>query len=692
MCITMITALLILGMQNPPGPLDAFLANRASLAATAEFIYEASLVDSNRLPKEMDWSQFDVGSGPGEVIEGRWDCAGGVEGYRITKRERRSRGDTGGNAGERAGAKSKLFELLFDGEYQVYHEEGSPMVDVIATTQTTALVPGMGPFQWWDPVGFPLILDQGHQLDPEERTETVIDGRPVVIDHYRPERKSEGERSWIDVAYDPSVGYLPRFARVVFTVNAGKTGWVKEYRLVEVQECGSGGFVPTEWFEAFFRVEDFDRQPARVDLSTPLVASNAQTRVGHFRTTRLSGRDQPPTLDGMGTALGVLTTPGGFLTLPQANSGQLSAADIRRIAGDKLTRPLNLVFPTLDHAELHEYDRRQDRPWWPYAAILGLVIFGAILLVRMRHRRRLLLVALWCAACIGCRADPPALKLTARFREPRLLVESDVLSLTLMIKNEGNRSLAISKVDGGCSCREVQQADLPLRLEPGREASLGVKVSNRRQYEPQKLSFKFSTDLGELVAAAPLEALPRNSLNPEAPVSGPLSEGDYWQFDMVHRELWKSGERDPTTRLVIPTEFTATQIATQSGRVAWAPDVNYRDVTYRVNLVDRSLGLKKRSFVLSDDAGRSLAEGYVTWRRVAFLSSMPERVILGPRPVRVFLRCPDAICRPRTRYLFRSGSDVASDQVRYVSCHRLLARHDEQRWGRLDLQCAGTWN
>jgi hypothetical protein len=39
--------------------------------------------------------------------------------------------------------------------------------------------------------------------------------------------------------------------------------------------------------------------------------------------------------------------------------------------------------------------------------------------------------------------------------------------------------------------------------------------------------------------------------------------------------------------------------------------------------------------------GSSLAESSVVWKRVPFLSSLPERVSLGERPMRVFLRCPD---------------------------------------------------
>ena len=50
-----------------------------------------------------------------------------------------------------------------------------------------------------------------------------------------------------EVAYDPSVGYLPRFVRS-FTLNKDQTYISRELYLAEARPCTAGGFVPTEWY------------------------------------------------------------------------------------------------------------------------------------------------------------------------------------------------------------------------------------------------------------------------------------------------------------------------------------------------------------------------------------------------------------------------------------------------------------
>lgn len=53
------------------------------------------------------------------------------------------------------------------------------------------------------------------------------------------------------------------------------------------------------------------------------------------------------------------------------------------------------------------------------------------------------------------------------------------------------------------------------------------------------------------------------------------------------------------------------------------------------------MGLQRAAIALRDEHGDVLIEVPVVWTRVEFLSAIPDRVTLGPRPIRVFLRCPD---------------------------------------------------
>ena len=55
----------------------------------------------------------------------------------------------------------------------------------------------------------------------------------------------------------------------------------------------------------------------------------------------------------------------------------------------------------------------------------------------------------------------------------------------------------------------------------------------------------------------------------------------------------------------------------------------------------RSLGLHRDRIVLENKNGEELLSAPVIWNRVTYLSCVPERVTLGLRSSRVFLRCAD---------------------------------------------------
>jgi hypothetical protein len=74
--------------------------------------------------------------------------------------------------------------------------------------------------------------------------------------------------------------------------------------------------------------------------------------------------------------------------------------------------------------------------------------------------------------------------------------------------------------------------------------------------------------------------------------------------------------------------------------VGGAPELAYEDTTYRVVIKDSEAGLHRDNLAIKD-GDRTSVEASVSWERVAYLSAAPAKVILGSRPVRVFLRCPD---------------------------------------------------
>jgi hypothetical protein len=117
-----------------------------------------------------------------------------------------------------------------------------------------------------------------------------------------------------------------------------------------------------------------------------------------------------------------------------------------------------------------------------------------------------------------------------------------------------------------------------------------------------------------------------------------------WEFELVHRAVFRSSDsgsaRSPT--LVSPDgTFHIVKGSTRIDEVNGTADFVSEETAYRITLADPSLGLHKAVIALVNPDGRVRIEAPVTWRRSPFLSSVPDRVVLGSRPVRAFLRCPD---------------------------------------------------
>ena len=90
-----------------------------------------------------------------------------------------------------------------------------------------------------------------------------------------------------------------------------------------------------------------------------------------------------------------------------------------------------------------------------------------------------------------------------------------------------------------------------------------------------------------------------------------------------------------------PPELTLTLLNVKSGQIGRAPEFHFEDRTYELHLEDRSIGLKKGVIYLSGADRVPIFEVPVVWHRLPFLSTAPDRIVLGAQPVRAFLRCPD---------------------------------------------------
>jgi len=156
----------------------------------------------------------------------------------------------------------------------------------------------------------------------------------------------------------------------------------------------------------------------------------------------------------------------------------------------------------------------------------------------------------------------------------------------------------------------------------------------------------FKTDKGLTFARAAVSLFPKHNLNPDAIMLGSIFENEEQAltFHVTHREVIKRGEQFEVTRVVLPAAdmVVSPGVRIDEGPVGDTRELLFKDTVYSVNVMNRSLGDHKEVIALKDRRDRVLIELPVIWQRIPFLSSAPDRVILGDRPVRVFLRCPDS--------------------------------------------------
>jgi len=273
------------------------------------------------------------------------------------------------------------------------------------------------------------------------------------------------------------------------------------------------------------------------------------------------------------------------------------------------------------------------------------------------------------ATLYGCGGiGPDVIKLTGGLREPVFLVEGGArrIEMVLLVRNDGNRRLRVFSANGGCSCRQVDQSVFPRDLVSGEQLKVPFAYDLGRGSYPVAANFTFDTDRGSIPLVVPFYPLSGHQLEPEAPACLAIGDAEGWDFDLIHRSIFKTGGTADQTKLMTPPQLDARVTETHTGLVAGAPGFSFKDITYHLSLKDRRMGLHKAVILLIGPDGSTLAESSAVWNRVPFLSSVPERVALGGRPVRVFLRCPDETVEltkvlsapPGTRAVVSSAREV----------------------------------
>ncbi len=660
------------------GPLDAFRANYASIKVDLQYRYTTGVSDPAIVKRmwrlkdaeydaEPDYG-MELPAKPGfikYVTEGRWSCDGRVQHFdfatpewllkKIEERKTRSM--------SRHVLETELLygESVLVGHHYLNQQSTNPYIHLDWNDNTAVLGFGTSPFLWFA-TPFPQSLEGVLRGVAPHRRDALRDGHPVEVELYEHDYEHDPAAPdsllyRLEVSYDPAVGYLPRFARSVSTSKDG-VALVSEMYLIEARRCSASGFVPTEWYDTQFEVSDFAKRYPKYDDDTHLEPSD-RIPLGHFKVLEFKDRATPVALTRLEGVKGLISYHQVVAKFPPTTRS-LTMAQIRALAGKYLTNPPISALPELgspgkhgpgglavDTEELNAFPDQPTRkgPRYLYLGIVVVVLCAAFVLRRRVSGRVLSLVAL-CCWTLGCARQPQPLaaKLSAGFVPSHVLydVTSRFPALKLVVRNEGAQPLRLRGADGGCWCRKIDQSKFPILLKPSQEASLDVEIAAGAQPTLQGFAITFDTDGGKIGSQVSFLTLPTHQFNPGGLIAT-LQEGREadWHLEMVHRAVFRSDEPRPATTLEFPPELLVNKTGSHTEPVNQAPELQFEDSTYQILFRDPRLGLGKAFIKLRGPDGRILGEVPVTWRRVPFLSSAPDRVILGSHPVRVFLTCPE---------------------------------------------------
>ncbi len=583
--------------RTQPGPLDAFRANYSSIKVELEFDFTVGdlkePVGRLRLGQQPNYVE-----NPDTRLTGRWACDGRVEYFNFSSPEdvlERASKDTLRQESNKVYFNIDFVpksEFLWDGELLCGHIEhphkrrsgGDPDWKVITAEvperELGYLQPGRGPFHWGFSA-FPYILKAFGQIEPK-RHKALRGGRPTEVEIYERETSAAKDFERVEVSYDPSVGYLPRVVRGFAYFKAGDVASVREIYMMEARPCKAGGFIPTDWYQVSFFVHGFQARFPNYNEETDISPPASEVGMSHFRTLNFKDITGPVALKelaGVHSVMGV----GGGVARPSSKS-TLTIRDIRSLLGKKLTTPQTMSLRNIDSDELHELDQTSSG-WRAFLIAAAAAVVVAWLFLFWRKRRKgiaaaLLLVCL--AGLSGCgKISRPVLKITAAYEKPVAYIDPSTheLPMTMVVRNEGNQDVRVLKIDGGCTCRKVDESNLPVVVKPGKGFVAQVKMSISPNTSPQYSPFALETDHGVVRVVAPFYTLVSHQFQPDSASNVGIYEDGDWTFGLVHRAIYKNGPSRTQFELKFPAEFGVQKGAVVTGSVGGSADYSYEEAT-----------------------------------------------------------------------------------------------------------------
>jgi hypothetical protein len=525
----MITLLMAVGFvlpawgDEPPGPLDGFRANYAALKAEGTFLYRAGSGDPAVIAEGRLWRGVELNEERKYRVIGRWGCDGSAEYYDFSSPEDViEKGRRESSPADPTGLTRTLgyvphTEAIFDGEVTVGHylgERGMTFpgtVNAWVGNEPAMLYRGKGPFLWWTEYPFPHLITKKFPGVVPSRREALRGGHPVEVEVYR-KNVTDGWAQ-LDVSYDPAIGYLPRHVRLTGLNNTQRTGFIKEMYLIDSIPIQGGGFLPIDYYVAYYSVDSFSSRYPDFNEAT-LLRPTSKLALGHFKLTDIRVRRQPVALAHL-DGIKMVGAIGG--NIPLSDSRPLTIDAVKTLGGEKLTVPM-AALPSLDGADrgLPGTENRFFK-FLIYLIFISLFLLCLFFFWRWRRLRAPVILILATACSCGCRKAPdrvPVNRFAAAFSEPEVLYDrpGSALPLTLILRNDGD-DVRLFKVDGGCTCRRVDQSRLPAEIKSGQSISLRVEMEPNPQPTPQSFRFSLETDRGSVPVLIHLLAMARHQFD-----------------------------------------------------------------------------------------------------------------------------------------------------------------------------------
>jgi hypothetical protein len=415
-----LTLVAAIGFQ--PGPSDAFRINKESIKARVDYEYHEGFPSKDFKSGDQLWSPSRPTfiPRPYKSLTGQWDSDGRVDRYEVHPDPAEWAKRTRPPIGAKVGVGLIPNECLFDGETFAHHDFAMypgapdlPLLNVLQQRQPAMAEDiGWGPFHW---AGiFPLqeiLATRFRGVTPERKT-AVRGGHPTEVEVYQIPQPDNGSYR-LQICYDPSIGYLPRYTRGVSHYH-GKTFIVENF-VVNAMPCKEGGFIPMEWFTLSYDIEDFERNYPDYNDNSELLKGRTRFNAGHFRASKMVDRDAPVALEHVGM-IRAIGGQGNFVTL-KAPPESFTLEQIKQILGPPKPNMATTLPPLMATAndEMKMYPNRPSEPamsWTPILGAIGAILAAVLAFAWAYHARKrknaivaLLLVSAGSFGCSG-RVEP----------------------------------------------------------------------------------------------------------------------------------------------------------------------------------------------------------------------------------------------------------------------------------------------